>query len=253
LIRSTGYLTATASEDWAIVLELCDRVYASQDGAKEAAKALRHEFKYAEKASAQLSAARLWAILLRNTNDFFIKETQSRKFVDTLEEVIQSHSVSPVVQERLVQVLGGAAYQFPGDPKHGFRALWKKVKPPGRPDEGMPFDPQDPMFIPPPMSPSRRPTIPPRGQTAPPAPGHRGDRNDRKRERERLERVIPPDEDMRRLFQECEIARGNAQLLSSALTYARPSDLEGTERGTVIRVSAGSAKTNQIAYCYLTC
>lgn len=40
-----------------------------------------------------------------------------------------------------------------------------------------------------------------------------------------LQRVIPPEEDMRRLFQECRIANGNAQLLNEALAFASPEDL----------------------------
>ena len=39
--------------------------------------------------------------------------------------------------------------------------------------------------------------------------------------------VIPIHEDMRRLFEECEIGRGNAQLLNQALTFARPDELSG--------------------------
>ena len=40
-----GYLTATASEDWSLVLEVCDRASASEANAREAVKALRREFK----------------------------------------------------------------------------------------------------------------------------------------------------------------------------------------------------------------
>ena len=40
-----GYLTATASEDWSIVLEVCERSSASEANAKEATRALRREFK----------------------------------------------------------------------------------------------------------------------------------------------------------------------------------------------------------------
>jgi len=40
-----GYLTATASEDWALVLEVCERASSSESNAKEAVKALRREFK----------------------------------------------------------------------------------------------------------------------------------------------------------------------------------------------------------------
>lgn len=43
--------------------------------------------------------------------------------------------------------------------------------------------------------------------------------------RRKQHRIIPPEEDMRRLFQECKIGQGNANLLSEALRYARPEDL----------------------------
>jgi hypothetical protein len=41
-----------------------------------------------------------------------------------------------------------------------------------------------------------------------------------------LQRVIPPEEDMQRLLQECRFAHGNAQVLSEALAFASPEDLE---------------------------
>lgn len=37
--------------------------------------------------------------------------------------------------------------------------------------------------------------------------------------------IISPEEDRRRLFEECELARGNAQLLSNALVYASPEEV----------------------------
>ena len=40
-----GYLTATGSEDWALVLEVCERASSSEANAKEAIKALKREFK----------------------------------------------------------------------------------------------------------------------------------------------------------------------------------------------------------------
>lgn len=38
--------------------------------------------------------------------------------------------------------------------------------------------------------------------------------------------VIPLEEDMRRLFQECKVGHGNATLLSEALAFAKPEDLK---------------------------
>lgn len=43
-----GFLTATASDDWTLLLELCERASASEGAAKEAAKALKQEFKYVD-------------------------------------------------------------------------------------------------------------------------------------------------------------------------------------------------------------
>jgi hypothetical protein len=124
-----GYLTATASEDWALVLEVCDRASINESTAKEAVRALKREFKYGEP-PAQLSAARvrtrpsqhrssampdhsflqLWAIMLRNSSDTFIIQCTSRKFLDTIEELLSSSRTSPVVRERLLEVVSAAAY-----------------------------------------------------------------------------------------------------------------------------------------------
>jgi hypothetical protein len=41
------------------------------------------------------------------------------------------------------------------------------------------------------------------------------------------QQVISATEDMRRLFEECEIGKGNAQLLNQALTFSRPEELGG--------------------------
>jgi hypothetical protein len=45
LLPISGYLTATASEDWVLVLEVCERASANEVNAKEAVRALRREFK----------------------------------------------------------------------------------------------------------------------------------------------------------------------------------------------------------------
>lgn len=41
-----GYLTATAAEDWTLLMDVCDRASASEANAKAAVRALRSEFKY---------------------------------------------------------------------------------------------------------------------------------------------------------------------------------------------------------------
>lgn len=244
LTRLIGYLTATASEDWTIVLEVCERASATEANAKEAAKALRREFKYAEPRS-QLAAARLWAIMLRNASDIFLAQISQKKFIDTLEDVLTSSRTSPVVRERLMEVLAAAAYissrsQPTGKDKEkekeGFRGLWCRLKPADKPDGGVPFDTDDAMFSPPVTS-LRRPSsqysleTPTFAQqtfsvgvtpTAPPV-----DRNVQPHARRNHRNIIPVEEDIQRLFQECKIARGNANVLSDALAFAKPDALDG--------------------------
>ncbi|KAG2746000.1 hypothetical protein P692DRAFT_20782715 [Suillus brevipes Sb2] len=228
LTRMIGYLTATSSEDWTLVLEVCDRASATEANAKEAMKALRREFKYADPKS-QLSAARLWAIMLRNASDIFLTQISSRKFIDTLEDVLTSSRTSPVVRERLMEVLAAAAFITSSRPhpspksepspfslkdrdrdRDGFRVLWTRLKPADKPDVGIPFDTEDAMFSPP-IVPTRPPIE---------------ERPSRKSLHQRG--VIPPDEDMKRLFQECKIAKGNATFLSEMLAYTKPEQMEGS-------------------------
>ncbi|KII83855.1 hypothetical protein PLICRDRAFT_47049 [Plicaturopsis crispa FD-325 SS-3] len=232
LTRMIGWLTATSSEDWALVLEVCERASASDTCAKEAVRALRREFKYAEP-SAQLAAARLWAIMLRNCSDVFIAQNTSRKFMDTLEDVLTSPRTTPVVKDRLMDVLAAAAFASTSpkskDTKESFKSLWKRVKPVGLPDEGIPFDTEDSMFNPP---------MPRSSQHVGGATGFM-DRQlsqtdqvqptAKRKSSFSKHRIIPPDEDIRRLFQECKIGKGNASLLSEALAFARPEDLTRKE------------------------
>ncbi|KAG0707207.1 hypothetical protein DFH29DRAFT_52722 [Suillus ampliporus] len=184
LISAVGYLTATLSEDWTLELEVCERASANEANAKEAVKALRREFKYAEPKS-QLSAARLWAIILRNASDIFLTQISSRKFIDVLEDVLTSSGTSPVVRERLMKVLAAAAFitsSHRDRDRDGLRALWTRLKPADKPDVGIPFDTEDAMFS--------SPIVP----TRPPI----GERPSRKSDRQRG--VIPPHENMKRLF-----------------------------------------------------
>ncbi|KAG8845429.1 hypothetical protein FRB91_001758 [Serendipita sp. 411] len=187
LVRMIGFLTAAAPDDWNMVLEVCDRASASESAAKEAARALRREFKYGEP-SAQLSAARLWAIMLQNASETFILQTSSRKFLENLEDVINAETTSPVVRERLLDVLASAAYKFGKMPgKEGFAAIWRKVRPSWKPAEGLPFDSLEGLFD----SAFPRRLVPgqPPGQSVEPRE-RREDRDRAKKERDRDKHLL---------------------------------------------------------------
>ena len=46
----------------------------------------------------------------RNSSQMFIAEIANRKFLQTVEELITSSGTSPVVRERLLDVVGAVAY-----------------------------------------------------------------------------------------------------------------------------------------------
>ena len=48
--------------------------------------------------------------MLRNSTDVFISQSMSRKFLETLEDLLSSSRTSPVVRERLLEVVAAAAY-----------------------------------------------------------------------------------------------------------------------------------------------
>jgi hypothetical protein len=54
--------------------------------------------------------AQLWAIMLRNSSELFIHQCMSRKFLDCIEDTITKSTTSPVVKERMLNVLAAAAY-----------------------------------------------------------------------------------------------------------------------------------------------
>ncbi|KAF5386369.1 hypothetical protein D9757_006625 [Collybiopsis confluens] len=115
LTMMIGHLITTASEDWNLMLELCEKVSANEANAREAAAALRKGFKYGLPAS-QLSAARLWEILLCNSSDEFVARCTERGFLDTVEDWLEKtggplntgKGTLPEVQTRVINALAAA-------------------------------------------------------------------------------------------------------------------------------------------------
>ncbi|KAF8331605.1 hypothetical protein F5887DRAFT_922689 [Amanita rubescens] len=132
-----------------------------------------------------------------------------RKFLITLEGLITSSATSPVIRERLlllwrsvqISIRLSLLISVKGPKDSGFRRLWKKVKPVDKPEEfeGVPFDIDD--------ATSNAPTGPRHSQNV-------------------IPEFIPPEEVIRRSFQECSISMGNAALLSDALVACQPERLK---------------------------
>ncbi|KIY53458.1 hypothetical protein FISHEDRAFT_68931 [Fistulina hepatica ATCC 64428] len=220
LTRVIGYLTATGAENVELVLEVCDRVSENEANAKEAVRALRRELKYGEP-SAQFAAARLWGIMLSNSSDIFFHETRSRKFIDVVESAITSPRTADVVRERLLDALSAATYASrESTAKDGFKILWKRVKPAEAPEEGAPFKNNETLF----MTNSNIPEV--AVYEASPTGPIRPHERRRYHSNGHSPSIIAPEEDMRRLFTECQIALGNASLLSQALSFSSPENID---------------------------
>ena len=48
--------------------------------------------------------------MLRNSSQVFIYQSSSRKFLETIEDVLENPQTVPVVRERLLTVVAAAAY-----------------------------------------------------------------------------------------------------------------------------------------------
>ncbi|CAE6417258.1 unnamed protein product [Rhizoctonia solani] len=271
--RLIGYTTSTSVEDWSVVMEICDKVNLNDSDAKEASKALRKDIQFGRPA-VQLSAARLWAILMRNCTLYFVAHTTSRKFLGKIEEVALNPTTSPVVRDRLVEVIGTSVYLLK-DSKNlkPYQSTWKKLRLQlklNHPLEGLEIPADDPILNPTPHRPPSslrhfspnehaQPDLVPNIATVTqgltrvelePAPvmQRRNTRDGGERRRERVQNVestyavISPEEDMRRLFEECEIARDNCRILADSLVYATP---ESITSNNVIKEFRGKCMKSQ--------
>jgi hypothetical protein len=173
--------------------------------------------------------------------------------METVEYVILSPATSPVVRERLMDVLAAAAFTFHGPGKEGFQSTWRRVRPPNKPEDGIPFDMDDSMFDPTqgnrlrgltspvqqaayvnaPQSPPVHRQNPRRQDSDPSRQRNHRDRELPKPPRRADRGLIPFEEDMRRLFEECEVAVYNSRILNEALAFGTP---ESFRRNPVIKV-----------------
>ncbi|ORY24881.1 hypothetical protein BCR39DRAFT_545694 [Naematelia encephala] len=241
-------LCAQPDPPFASAYEVCDRINHSSSAesvAKEAAAALRKQFKHGNEAERR-NAAKVWLITMRNIEaKGYRGHATSKKFMAALEPILLAPPAKPLVSGNthriMTDILADLTYNFGAEKGcEGLGELWRKVKMPQESDLGKPLPADHPLYTPdsfytahitPPNSlpSSRRPS-------SPPSLSHLGP-NDRS--------VPPPlpirgpsptfggyaqlpnhGEDMRRLTDECIAAKESARVLMEALVYTRPEELE---------------------------
>lgn len=75
--------------------------------------------------------------MLGNSSELFVHQCVESEFMDTVEAVVHSQRTTPLVRERLLEVIAAAAYassEIWHEHESTFRVLWRKVKPAGLPD-----------------------------------------------------------------------------------------------------------------------
>ncbi|KAK4683955.1 hypothetical protein P7C73_g6253, partial [Tremellales sp. Uapishka_1] len=242
------------------ILDVCERINHSSPPeavTKEAARSLRKEFKGGDDVQRR-TAARVWMVMMQNVGaKGFRQHATNKKFMSVLEPLllapIQKQTISPATHRLLTDVLGGLTYQYGGDKGcEGLGEMWRRIKLPQESDNGAPFtdstlytpelmapprmsnqlspQPSPPQSLPAsryPSSPSLQQLAdlslnppPPSKPLRPSSPGSFGPG---------YARLPDHGEDMRRLMDECTAAKETARVLSDALVYTKPEELESKD------------------------
>nr|XP_019047665.1 hypothetical protein I302_04281 [Kwoniella bestiolae CBS 10118]OCF26595.1 hypothetical protein I302_04281 [Kwoniella bestiolae CBS 10118] len=235
--------------------DVCERIHMSEgvEGVtKDAAREIRKVFKNGNEAERR-SAGKVWLYLMRNVSGKgFRQHASNKKFLSALEPILLAPATKPLVSQPtyklLSDILSDLTFTYGQEEGcEGLGLLWKKVKLPQESDIGNPLPVDHPIFDPEPFynqrlsqsygngpqsyPGSRRPSSPslqqlPAQQGLPPpplpqrgaSPGHYGG--------PRYADLPSHNEDIRRLTDECTAAKESARVLSEALVFTKPEELE---------------------------
>ncbi|GAA5930836.1 uncharacterized protein JCM15063_002473 [Sporobolomyces koalae] len=222
--NAIGWSIAMPTFDFPYLLSLSDYLSSSSHASKDAAKALRTEFKHGAPI-AQERAVRLTGILMRNTDHRFREQVASKKFLGELTDLVSSKKTEPPVKDMVFRVLSPLAYEYRDDsdlkivtqtfnklvstPSTSLTSFPSTLDPSSRAYQhnGAPLDPEDPLFTPTGLLPSSstRSGRPSRGNRAHPG-------------RESIPKEIDKVQ-MRELGERADKGRGLARLLREAIEF----------------------------------
>ncbi|KAF9095744.1 putative actin patch assembly and actin polymerization protein [Mortierella sp. GBA35] len=180
---------------WDMIASLCETVNAKDDGAKEAAKALRKKLRVG-RPQQQMNAITLIQALVDGCGSKFKVQLATAKFAEDIEAVAIADATDANVKIRLMECLEGWATTFVTDPglfviPNLYNSLVKSNNPRQHGHQ------------------RANPPSPPR------AP-------------------ITPEQQMRQMAQDIELARNNAHMLIEAVSFADP-ELEAIEENDLIK------------------
>ncbi|EJD38600.1 hypothetical protein AURDEDRAFT_172370 [Auricularia subglabra TFB-10046 SS5] len=123
--------------------EICVRTFAGESLAQEAAAVIL-DYISAPNVLVCLRAIQLWAIMLRYCpSKRFVRETSRDAYLESIKRIYEAPDTDQRVRSRLSEVISGAVDTFPAILT--FRALWRSMKRPEDPEEGVRFS--NPLFF----------------------------------------------------------------------------------------------------------
>lgn len=123
-------LCETETEDWALILVVCEHASRDVAASDEAIDALIRIFSQGGPRHVRLNAARLWSVMIHNCSAIFFERTCSPMFLAVVKEVIDQRPEGHPLRDRLVETIGSAVFSYcRSDVSHPLAHLWREVKP----------------------------------------------------------------------------------------------------------------------------
>ncbi|UZJ53062.1 hypothetical protein CBS101457_002382 [Exobasidium rhododendri] len=145
-----GLLCITEEDkwDWNHIAGVVDLIAHSEAASKEAARALRKEFKLGEE-EPRLRAIRLWVIICVRASDRFRLQVANKRFLESLEDLYTDKKGTTRIRGRLLVAWSMLADEYQQDQElSSITKMFNKIKPNDMPMNGMPLNLSHDLFNP---------------------------------------------------------------------------------------------------------
>ncbi|XP_032240020.1 TOM1-like protein 2 isoform X2 [Nematostella vectensis] len=221
-----------ASEDWSLNLEICDIINETDEGPKDAAKAIRKRLTNNKNFKSVLLTLTVLESCIKNCGHRFHVLVAKKEFLDEMTKLLSPKLNPPqVVQEKILSLIQDWADAFRNSPD--MSAILQTYE--GLRSQGIEFPPKDldtlsPIFTPHRTQPERPATAPGSVSQSPPqqSPVHAPApvASAQQPPISMMGPVNPTPEQMAKLKSELDIVQGNVQVMSEMLTEMTPGQEE---------------------------
>ncbi|KAK2557186.1 TOM1-like protein 2 [Acropora cervicornis] len=216
------------SEDWAANIEICDVINESEEGPKDASKAIKKRLSGNKNFKSVLLTLTVLETCVKNCGHRFHAVVAKKDFLDELVKVLNP-KVSPpqVVQEKILSLIQDWADAFRGSPDLCYvMETYETLRAQGIEFPAKNLDTLSPIYTPQRTQPER-PTPPPPKQPPPPQTATVHPQTPQSRPvKAPVGPVVPTPEQMGKIRSELDIVNGNIAVMSEMLTEMTPGQEE---------------------------